>query len=483
MAEVDRSFRTVAFYFLAKSGFWVAAGAFFLLLASIKLHAPSMLSSQAWLTYGRILPAGWNMLVYGFVGQAGTVVGLWLLARLSRQCLQVPLLVLAGGVLWNLGVFFGVIGILLGYSTGQEMLEMPAGARVVMFAGVTLVGISGWLTFAQRNELETYPSAWFVALALLAAVWCGSTALLMPSGDGVRGVVQVLVQRWHANGVMNLWLGALGLAIVYYALPQCVQRPLASRQLALWAFWCLALFSPWAVAEHGDPFPRWIIAVAKAGQTLGMIGLLATAINWWKTVEGAWRTLCATLAGKLIATAAIAYVAHGALRYLAFLNLPTGIDAGGFDSMIQLPDPPSIVGLTWIHYGLDWLLVGGAAGLAVMSALPGFLAAAGGRTVPAGWVTLHAWLSAGGVALISVPLIIAGGVQGGLLSGGSGFMEALRASMHLVRLSSLGLTVFFLGQVIWFVALLGVWWATVREARAQFHAWTTPAPARVEARS
>lgn len=88
-----------------------------------------MLSGSAWLTYGRLAPAGWNAIVYGFAAQTGIALGLRVLARAAGQRLQSPLLVVAGGILWNLGVLAGVIGVLAGYSTGREWLEMPASTR------------------------------------------------------------------------------------------------------------------------------------------------------------------------------------------------------------------------------------------------------------------------------------------------------------------------------------------------------------------
>ena len=113
-AEVDASFRPVALFFAGKSTFWLVVGALISLIASVKLHGPGMMSGSAWLTYGRLAPAGWNALVYGFAAQVGMVLGLWVLARAAAQRLQAPILVLAGGVVWNLGVLAGSIGILAG---------------------------------------------------------------------------------------------------------------------------------------------------------------------------------------------------------------------------------------------------------------------------------------------------------------------------------------------------------------------------------
>jgi cytochrome c oxidase cbb3-type subunit 1 len=458
LAEVDASFRPVALFFFAKAAFWLIAGSFLLLLASVKLHAPAMMSGAAWLTYGRLAPAGWDVLVYGFAGQAGFAVGLWLLARASMQRLQSPLLVLAGGVLWNVGVLAGTVGILAGYSTGRELLEMPAGAMACLVVAAGLIGSAGWITFAARTESQTYPSAWFVLLSLISFVWFGSVALMMYSGDGPRGVMQVLVQRWYANGITTLWLGGIGVAAIFHWLPQTVNRPLASRSLALIAFWTMAFFAPWSVTAHGDPFPRWIISFGIAGQFMAAIAILAIALNWWKTAEGAFNSLLASPGARLIGLAAVAYIASGIL-----------------DLLMAFQRVSAWSRFTWVHQGLDWLLVGGAVIAALFAIIPELISRSTGQALSPGLVRLHATLTLVGILLIAVPLVVGGGIQGARLADPVvPFMDALRASMHLVRLSSLGLVVFLLGQFVFAFALFGVFRSLVAECATTVRSWSVP---------
>jgi cytochrome c oxidase cbb3-type subunit 1 len=122
------------------------------LIASIKFHAPGFLADSAWLTYGRVRPAGVNSMLYGFCLQAGLGAALWMLARLGRTTLAAPWLVIVGALCWNLGVAAGVLGILRGGSTGFENLEMPAYAASVVFLGCLMMVFWGVLTFHQRRE-------------------------------------------------------------------------------------------------------------------------------------------------------------------------------------------------------------------------------------------------------------------------------------------------------------------------------------------
>lgn len=453
--DIDASFRWPALFLVAKASFWLLLGSLLLLIASVKLHGPGMMSGKAWLTYGRVAPAGWDVLWYGFAGQAGVLSGLWVLARSCRQRLQAPGLVMAGGVFWNLGVLAGLVGILAGESTGRELLEMPAGAMACLVMGAALFGVAGWITFAMRSSSTVYPSAWFVLLSLLSFVWFGSVALSMLAGEGSRGVVQVLVQRWFVNGTTRLWLGGLVVGVVLHLLPSLLQRPLASRQLSLIGFWSLAFFGPWAVTAHGDPFPRWVVSVGLAGQFLTMIAVMAIGLNWWKTAEGGLKSLTSTPSGLCVTGAAVAWVAAGVVGLL-----------GSFRGV------SSVVRLTWAQQGQDWLWVGSLV-LAAFAVIPELLSRSVGRRPAAGLVGLHGMLTLTGLAILAVSLLLGGLVQGLQLSGNTAaYMDTVKASMHWVRLSSLGILLFLAGQVVWVAALAGLVRGLVSDAMATVAGWT-----------
>src|SRR5207253_5519969 len=97
---------------------WLLVGTLLAGFTSFKLHSPDLLSNVPFLTWGRIRPAHVNVMLYGWASMAGIGTAIWLMARLCRTTLRHPLLIVAGGVFWNLGVLLGVGGILAGDSTG-----------------------------------------------------------------------------------------------------------------------------------------------------------------------------------------------------------------------------------------------------------------------------------------------------------------------------------------------------------------------------
>ena len=117
--EVDRSAEWVVTIYWASSLFWLFFATFAGLISSIKLHSPDFLGSYEWLTFGRIRPVHWDTAIYGFGGTAASGTLLWLQARLCQTRIPFPNLLIAGGVIYNLGVLLGAIGVLMGKSTGS----------------------------------------------------------------------------------------------------------------------------------------------------------------------------------------------------------------------------------------------------------------------------------------------------------------------------------------------------------------------------
>jgi cbb3-type cytochrome oxidase subunit 1 len=143
------------------------------------------------------------------------------------------------------------------------------------------------------------------------------------------------------------------------------------------------------------------------------------------------------------------------------------------------PPPPNVIlRMTWVHQGMDWLLVGGAAILSAIAVAPEVFRRGCGRAFSPGLIRTHAWLTLIGVALIALPLLGAGVIQGLLLAGGERpFLDALRASLGLVRISTLGYAAFFFGQVALFLAALGAAREAAAECVAMARDWAGPAGA------
>ena len=138
-ARIDASTRVPVLMFYASAMVWLLIGTLLAGFVSFKLHSPDWLSDVSFLTWGRLRPVHMNVMVYGWASMAAMGTAIWLMARLCRTTLRHPLLIVAGIWFWNIGVLIGVIGILMGYSTGYDWLEFPPYAAVVLFVAYALI--------------------------------------------------------------------------------------------------------------------------------------------------------------------------------------------------------------------------------------------------------------------------------------------------------------------------------------------------------
>ena len=329
-ADIDASCRLPLVVLFLCAAVWLVIGSAFTLIASLKFHAPGFLADCAWLTYGRVRPAAFNCLLYGFCMPAGLGVALWLLARLGRTRLALPRLITVGAVCWNLGVAVGIGGILSGGSTGFENLEMPSYAARLVFLGYLMIVVWGALTFHQRRVRQLYVSQWFLFAALFWFPWIYSTADLLLLTFRVRGMAQAVIAWWYSENLLVVWLGLVGLATVFYFLPKLTGRDLHSRYLALMTFWMLILFGSWGGIPQSAPLPAWMPAISAVATGLGVIGLVTVVLNVHGTLGGQ----CSKL------------MAHPSLRFVGF-GVAAYIVAGLMSAASALSEVSQVTHFTW----------------------------------------------------------------------------------------------------------------------------------------
>ena len=455
--EIDESCRApLLLLFLASLG-WLALGLLFSLLSSIKLHSPGFLGDAACLTLGRIRPAAMNVILYGFASQAALGISLWLLCRLgaSRLCGQAPIVI--STLLWNLGVALGFCGILAGGSTGFEWLEMPRYASPILFTAYSVIGLCALVTFHYRRERSLYVTQWYLVAALFWFPWLYSAANLLLVFQPVRGVMQALVNAWFTNNLLELWLTPVGVGVIFYFIPKLTGRPLYSSHLAAFGFWTLAFFGSWKGLAPlvGGPLPAWMISSSLAANVIMIVPLLAVGLNWWLTLSGQTQSPKQDVVMRFVRFAALSYLLSGALRIVTGLR------------------PVSeVTQFTYVSVGVTWLALLGFFGMASFAGIYYIVP----RLTRVEWpsakkIRLHYLCSAGGVALLVISLGLAGVNQGLKLNLGTGdFIGVTKSLVPLLGLSTLGLALLLMGQLIFLANFLGlirlysaVWRSTILE--------------------
>jgi len=397
-ALIDASASGPVLFFYTTAITWLLASTVFGLIASIKLHQPEFLGGWSFLTYGRIRPAYVDTLVYGWACPAGMGTLIWLMVRLCRVSLRRPALLVFGNIFWNIGVTAGIVGILIGQSQGHELLEFPSYAVAILFIAYSLMAVWGVAVFQSRRPGHVYISLWYLVGALFWFPWLYGTANLMLSVLHVRGVMQAIVTCWFGANLIGLWMGAIGLASIYYFIPKVTGRPVASYHLATIGFWTFALFYPWLGSARlaGGPVPVWIPTLGIAASIMTIVTLATITVNFAMTMRGSYNMVYHSPTIRFTFYGAVAFIVSGIIgiigsfrsvgRITQFTMFSSGelhLGVYAFFSMTMFGAiyyiAPRLVGCEWLS---------------------------------ASMIRMHFWASAYGIGLMIILLLISGLAQG-----------------------------------------------------------------------
>jgi cytochrome c oxidase cbb3-type subunit 1 len=440
-ANIDRSCCIPLLALFGGAALWLLVGSVLGLLASIKFHAPDFLADCPGLTYGRLQPTADDALLYGFCLPAGLGVVLWLLARLSQKPLSGAIVPIFAANLWHLGVLVGLVGIFIGDSTGFPWLEFPRGGSVPIFFAYLLIALWAMMIFAGRRDRTLYPSQWYLVAALFWFPWIYSTANLFLVAWPVRGVGQAVIGWWFTNNLLLVWTGLVGLGVAFYFLPKLTGRPLQSHYLALFAFWTFILFATWCGIPPGAPVPAWLSTLSSLGAALLIVPLVSVVIVGWRTV---WGSVKSTWDNG------------------PFCFIGSGLDCFCLSSaMLVAMACPKIIPLTqftWFGPAQTELRLYGFLAMTMFGAIYYLLPRVVDIEFPfPKLVRVHFWLSLAGIVLFVVPLAIGGVVQGLKLQNPDiAFAESTRSMLPFLRISTTGLLLIVLGNLLFFANIMGL---------------------------
>ena len=217
---INASCRLPVLFLFFSAAIWVVQASAVGVLGSLSMQIPGFLPDLSYLTYGRLQANAWVAFLFGFGGNAGLGLTLWMLSRLRGMELARPGFVVAGAVLWNVGVTAAMVGITMGDQPGVPGYELPAYAGRVLFVGHALIAFSAVLTYFSRRHKQLYPSSWYLIASLVAFPWILGTAHWLLVENPVRGAAQIPAAHWAATSLQQVWLGSMGLAALIYFIPK-----------------------------------------------------------------------------------------------------------------------------------------------------------------------------------------------------------------------------------------------------------------------
>lgn len=430
--ELDTQNASLVIFFLSVALIFLVVGSFYGLAASLKLHWPDWLSSQAWLTFGRARTVHLNLVNYGWLSVASLGVIVWVLPRIFKTPLRRPSLAWWGGIFWAVGLTAGVIAISFGWNDGVEWLEIPWQLSVFLVVGVLCLSWVAVETAIHKKVGHIYVSAWYYLAALL---WFPALYFIAKLPGLHFGVEQAKMNWWFAHNVLGLWVTPMGIATAYYLLPKIIGKPIYSYNLSLLGFWSLALFYSQVGIHHlvGGPIPTWLVTLSIVHSIMMFVPVIAVAINQHGLV-------LANL-GALKNNYTLKFVWLGALMYtLSSMQ-------GSLEALRSINSITHFTHFTVAHahlgaYGFISLIMMGA----IYYLMPQLLK----REWPKPkLIKVHFWLVVSGITIYVVFLSIGGWLQGlGLLDVSTTFAQVTQQVKPYLMWRSVGGSLMTLGHLV-----------------------------------
>ncbi|MEJ5963148.1 cbb3-type cytochrome c oxidase subunit I [Pedobacter immunditicola] len=284
---VDPELSKLIIWLIGTATFWLFFGTTVGEYLGIKFVAPDI-DHQSWLSFGRLRPVHTNSVFWGWASLGMLGLGYYIVPRVSNTSLYSLKLGWYTLVLVNATVVLGTLFLLAGINNGGgEYREYIWPIQLLFGIALLLTLINFFITVGNRTTKEIYISNWYIISAVIFAIVISIVAYV-PTWQ--NGLGETIVQGYYMHQGVGMWFMLFTLGIVYYFLPQQLNRPIYSYSLGILAFWTQILFYT-VIGTHHFVFssiPWWLQTTAIVGSAGMIIPVAAGTANFLLTFKGAW---------------------------------------------------------------------------------------------------------------------------------------------------------------------------------------------------
>ncbi|MFC6190141.1 cbb3-type cytochrome c oxidase subunit I [Dyadobacter subterraneus] len=274
-------------WFVITATFWLVFGTTVGEYIGIKFVSPDA-DQFSWLTFGRLRPVHTNAVFWGWASLAMLGLGNYVVPRVSNTNLFSIPLGWYSLILINMAVLLGTLCLMAGINNGGgEYREYIWPVMLLFSFGLLLTLINFFKTVARRSTKEIYISNWYIVSSVIFAIVIVFVAYVPLWQNGLG---ETIIQGYYMHQGVGMWFMLFTLGIVYYFLPQQLNKPIYSYSLGILAFWTQILFYKLIGTHHFvfSAIPWWLQTVAIVGSVGMIIPVVAGTTNFMLTFKGAW---------------------------------------------------------------------------------------------------------------------------------------------------------------------------------------------------
>ncbi len=277
-------------WYLGCATFWLIFGTTVGEYVGIKFVAPDV-DHFSWLSFGRLRPVHTNAVFWGWASLAMLGLAYYVVPRVSN----VPIASIKTGYrslfLINASVVIGSICLMAGINNGGGEYREYIWPVMALFGIAIIISLRNFLqTVARRTTKEIYVSNWYIISAMMFVLVIAVVAY-WPTWQ--NGLGETIVQGYYMHQGVGMWFMLFTLGLMYYYLPQQLNKPIYSYSLGILAFWTQILFYTLIGTHHFifSAIPWWMQTVAIVGSAGMIIPVIAGTTNFLMTFKGSWNKL------------------------------------------------------------------------------------------------------------------------------------------------------------------------------------------------
>lgn len=405
--EIEPRLSKLIIWYLVSATAWLVFGTTVGEYVGIKFVAPDV-DQVSWLSFGRLRPVHTNAVFWGWSSLGMLGLGYYVVPRVGNVQIHSIRWAWNSLILINAAVLLGSILLMAGINNGGgEYREYIWPVQLLFAIGLVITLINFLKTVAKRKTREIYVSNWYIIAAVMFAIVITIVAYVPFWQDGLG---ETIIQGYYMHQGVGMWFMLFTLGLVYYYLPQQLNKPIYSYSLGILAFWSQIFFYT-LIGTHHFIFS----AIPWSLQTIAIIGSVGMAIpvvsgttNFIMTFKGAWHKVSGSYTLPFFIIGIIFYFT-GSLQGTAEAFRTTNL-AWHFTDFTVAHSHITMYGI------IAFFLWAG-----IYAIIPRITR----REPPQLTVGIHFWMAFIGLMFYSVPLMIGGTLKGLMWMNGTPFMETV----------------------------------------------------------
>ena len=394
-------------WYLGCAIFWLLFGTTVGEYLGIKFIAPDV-DHYSWLSFGRLRPVHTNAVFWGWASLAMMGLAYYVIPRVSN----VPIASIKTGyrslILINASVILGSLFLMAGINNGGGEYREYIWPVMALFGIGIIISLSNFFkTIAKRTTKEIYVSNWYIISAMMFLLVIAVVAY-WPSWQ--TGLGETIVQGYYMHQGVGMWFMLFNLGLMYYFLPQQLNKPIYSYSLGILAFWAQILFYTLIGTHHFifSAIPWWLQTIAIVGSAGMIIPVVAGTTNFLMTFKGSWN--------KLAGSYTLPFYLIGIIFYFTG-SLQGTAEAFRFTNLVWHFTDFTVAHSHLTMYGIICFMLWGF----IYTIVPRLT----GKEPPQITVGAHFWLALIGLLFYTFPLMYGSTLRGLMWMDGKPFIESV----------------------------------------------------------